>query len=271
MPLIAKLLAGLALLYVGLVLGMRAQEREFVYLIDPERVSPAAIGLSGVSERVLTTADDQRIVAWTMAAQAGKPTLLYFHGNGGNLAVREQRIKAMQASGYGLLMMAYRGYSGSTGTPSETAIAGDARLAYDTLLHDGIKPANIVVYGESLGTGVAVTLASQVAAGAVILDAPYTSLPDVAAGRFWYLPVRFLMRERYNSLAKIKSVHAPLLILHGEFDPVIPVAMGKAMFAAANEPKRMVVVPGGGHSNLLRLGAFDEVRKFVDALQIARQ
>jgi fermentation-respiration switch protein FrsA (DUF1100 family) len=154
------------------------------------------------------------------------------------------------AEGWGVYMMAYRSYSGSTGTPTETANVADARLAHGALVHEGVDPKSIILYGESLGSGVAARIATERPVGGLILDAPYTSIVELASQVYPYLPVRRLLLDRYETDKVIAQVKVPVLILHGERDGVIPVAMGRALAALANEPKRLVTFPNGGHSDL---------------------
>jgi fermentation-respiration switch protein FrsA (DUF1100 family) len=213
----------------------------------------------------LQTPDGEQLIAWYAAAASGKPTFLYFHGNSGSLADRADRVRRFTGAGYGVFMPSYRGYSGSTGSPSETAIVADARLAYDHLRGLGVAERAIVLYGESLGSGVAVRLGSERAVGAVILDAPYTSLPDVGSMLYPFMPVQTLMLDRFESKTHIKAVRAPILILHGTTDTVIPIALGQQLFDAAPEPKEMAVLKGAGHSDIYAHGAFPRVENFLRA------
>ena len=153
---------------------------------------------------------------------------------------------------------------------SQSYYRGD-RLALGALVHEGVEPSSIILYGESLGTGIAVRLAAERQVAGVVLDAPYTSLVDVAAGVYPFLPVRLALADRYESSKYIKQVHAPLLILHGERDEVIPVAMGRELFRLANEPKRLAVFPNGGHSDLYLdgNGALEAMRSWVNELRRA--
>jgi fermentation-respiration switch protein FrsA (DUF1100 family) len=235
-----------ALIVVGAYFG----QRRLMYFPDRTRVTPAEAGLSGVEERVLKTPDGARVIAWYGKARPGEPTLLYFHGNAGGLVDRAERVRRFMGEGWGVYMMAYRGYAGGAGRPSEAANVADARLAYGALLLEGVEPGSVILYGESLGSGVAVRLAAERQVGGVVLDAPYTSIVDVALRHYPYLPVRLFLRDRYESVKYIGQVRVPLLVLHGERDPVIPVKMGRELFRVANEPKRLVTFPNGGHSDL---------------------
>lgn len=256
----------LAVAYIAIAGAMYVFQRSLIYVPDPTRHRPAEAGLAGVDEHILATPDGNSIVAWWLKPAPGRRTILYFHGNGGHLADRAPRFKLLQQFGIGVLMMAYRGYSGSSGSPSEAANVADGVLAFDFLVAAGVKPGDIVLFGESLGTGVAVEVAQQRPAAGLVLDSPYTSLAAVGQFHYPWLPVERLILDRYDTLSRIGSLHLPLLILHGEADSVVPVAMGRAVFAAANEPKRIDTYPGAEHIYHLQFGSFSRVREFVDGL-----
>jgi hypothetical protein len=269
MSLLIKLALGALCVYLAIGLAAYFGQRRLMYFPDRERTLPAAAGLAGVEERILKTPDGARVVAWYGKARPGEPTILYFHGNAGGLANRAPRVERFMNEGWGVYMMSYRGYSGGTGHPTETANVADARLAYGALLLEGVEPGSIVLYGESLGSGIAVRLATERQVGGVVLDAPYTSIVEVAAGAYPFLPVRTLIADRYESVKYVSQVKAPLLILHGERDAVIPVAMGRELFRRANEPKRLVTFPGGGHSDLYLNGngALEAMREWLRKLE----
>src|SRR5262249_43046729 len=159
--------------YAAIALAAYLGQRKLMYFPDRARTLPTEVGLAGVAERTIETPDGERVVAWYGRARPGQPTLLYFHGNGGSLAVRAPRIARFMDEGWGVYMMTYRGYGGSTGSPSEAANIADARLAYHDLVKEDVLPRSIVAYGESLGSGIAVRIAAELPVGAVILDAPY--------------------------------------------------------------------------------------------------
>lgn len=200
MALLFKIAVVLASLYALLLIGAHFLQRRLTYFPDPVRTPPAEVGLTGVEERVLATPDGQQIICWWGRARAGMPTLLYFHGNAGALADRSDRIARYINRGIGVFIMTYRGYGGSTGQPSERKNVADGKLAYDTLVSSGVAPEDIIIYGESLGTGVAVQVGAEKRASGLILDAPYTSLVDVAEVHYPHLPSRMFMTGRYETL-----------------------------------------------------------------------
>lgn len=266
MQLIMKLAVGLFALYAVIAVAAFVLQRRLMYFPDPERVSPATFNLQGVKERIIDAPDGARLISWFAPPAPGQPTILYFHGNAGNLASRSERVRRYLSRGYGVLFLSYRGYGGSTGTPSERANVADAKLAYDALIADGVAPERIIVYGESLGSGVAVQLAADNEIGGLVLDAPYTTIVDVAAMAYPYLPVRPFVFDRYETVRYLPRVKAPLLVLHGEADRVIPVEMGKAVYAAANAPKEIVTFPRAGHSDHHVYGSYDELFRWIDAV-----
>ena len=268
-PLAKIILACIAVYFLIGAIAYLAQRR-LTYFPLPDRVSPQEAGLSDVVERTLETPDGERVLAWYGRAKPGQPTLLYFHGNGGNLDVRSERIRRYLERGRGMFMMSYRGYSGSTGLPSEVANVADARLAYNALLAEGVKPQDIILYGESLGTGIATRLAAEVPVGGIILESPYTAIVDIGATRYPFLPVRLLMRDRYEQLSRIGQIRAPLLIVHGRRDRVVPFEMGEQVFAAAPEPKEMIALPRAGHNDHYLHGSYDLIGDWIDRLRAGK-
>lgn len=271
MPIVAlKIAVAIALIYALIVLIGYVVQRKLMYFPSPERVAPAAVGLAGVEERLIETPDGQRVVTWYGRAQPGQPTILYFHGNGGNLALRADRIRRYLDCGQGILMMSYRGYSGSTGKPTEAANVADARLAYDLLIAERVALRDIIVYGESLGTGVAVRIAAEKPVGGLILDSPFTSAVDVGARHYPFLPVGLLMQDRYEVLSYVAKIRAPLLVVHGERDQVVPFEMGKRVYAGANEPKKLAAFPLAGHNDHGLHGSFEAIQTWLDQLRAGR-
>jgi len=263
MALILKVVALLAALYALISLGAAAIQRLLMYAPDTTRTSPASVGLRAVQEVVIRAADGERVLAWYGAAALGEPTILYFHGNGGSLVTRTERIAKYMARGLGVFMMTYRGYGGSTGRPSEKANVSDAKAAYDALVQLGVEPARIFIYGESLGTGVAAQVAAARASAGLILDAPFTSMLDLATLHYPQLPARWLMSDHYRTTDHIAKVKAPLLILHGEEDTIIPVNMGRAVFDLAQQPKEIAIFPGAGHSNHYLFGSYETLYAWI--------
>jgi len=241
-------------------------QRRLMYFPDTSYFTPARAGLSGVSERVIETPDGARVLAWHAPAQPGRPTILYFHGNAGSLETRNERIRKYMARGLGVFMMTYRGFGGSTGEPSEAANVADALHAYNMLV-ETVDPLDVIVYGESLGTGVAVQVAAAREVGGLVLDAPYTSMVELAALHYPYIPGRWFMTDRYETRRHIQAVTAPVLIIHGEADDIIPVEMGREVYALTTAPKTLKTFPGAGHADHYLFGSYDAIYAWLDELR----
>ncbi len=256
---------GVAVAAYGSVIGAAfAAQRHFIYFPDGTRPEPDRRVLPHVTPVMLETADGLALLAWHQAPRrAGAPTLVYFHGNAGHLGVRATKLAPYLEAGYGGLLTSWRGFSGNPGKPSERGLYDDGRAALAFLARAGVSPDRVILYGESLGTGVAVQLATETKPAAVVLEAPYTSVPDIAAWRVPIAPVRPLVIDRYDSLAKIASVRAPLLVVHGELDSTIPARFGKRLFDAANDPKQGVFIKGAGHLDLYEHGMAGIVLDFL--------
>jgi uncharacterized protein len=252
--------------YVGSVTALFFVQRSLVFPVpEAVRTSPEAAHFPEAEEYVLTTTDGEKIIIWHVPAKPGHPVVLYFPGNGDTLARAVGHFREMTADGTGLVALSYRGYGGSSGKPSEQGLLNDAAAAYAfTAAH--YKPDQIVVWGFSLGTGVAVALAADHPISKLILEAPYTSIADVAVSRPQYrlIPVRWVLRDQFRSDERIAAVTAPLLIMHGERDSTVPIRFGERLFALAHEPKQFVRFPEGRHGNLDHYGAIEMAHHFID-------
>ena len=250
--------------YGALVAGLFFFQRQLLYL--PDRTHPELVGLEqlGVREVTLSTEDGLSLLSWYLPPRHGRPVIAYFHGNGGHVGYRAQRLLRFAREGYGVLMPEYRGYGGNPGTPNETGFYADGRAALGFLERETVAPTRLVLYGESLGSGVAVELAVQHEIAGLILEAPFTSVAEVAQCHFPFVPAARLVTDRFDSLSRIGQVRAPILVLHGEGDRVVPVRFGRALFKAAPEPKEGWFVPEAGHEDLARIGGLDVVVAFIE-------
>jgi fermentation-respiration switch protein FrsA (DUF1100 family) len=237
-------------------------QRSLMYFPDTARVVPAEAGLPEAEEVPLTAADGVRVAAWHVPPRDDKPVIVYFHGNGGALHFRVARFRRLIADGVGLVALEYRGYGGSAGSPSEQGLIADAQAAY-RFAAGRYPPRQLVLWGESLGSGVAIALAAERPVGRVILEAPFTSAVALGARHYWYLPVSLLMKDQFRSDLRIGKVTAPVMIMHGVHDRVVPYAMGEALFDLANKPKHFVRFLDGGHEDLDDNGALDAVARFL--------
>jgi fermentation-respiration switch protein FrsA (DUF1100 family) len=244
-------------LYAIVLIGLYAGQRKILFPRDAAEVDPATLGLKAEILR-LKTEDGESLLAWRIPPAPGRPMILYFHGNSGGIDLRFERFRALAQAGMGLLAIEYRGYASSTGSPSERGLKLDGEAAYAAAIASGVAPGRIVLLGESLGSGVAVALAARHKVGALVLDSPYSSIADVAAAAYWFMPVRALLRDPFRNDLLIGSVSAPTLVVHGTKDRVVPIRFGEKLFALANQPKEFWRVEGGAH---LALG-----ERFADTL-----
>jgi pimeloyl-ACP methyl ester carboxylesterase len=232
-----------AILYLGVVVALwSVQDR----LIFPGWVGPSVAQVAAVPDLTeITIPGDPDLRGWYRPAAPGRPTLVVFHGNAG---FQWPKLTAFAARGYGILFATYRGFAGNPGAPSETGLMADGRATLARAAALDLRPEDVVIYGESLGSGVAARMALEPGDWrALVLDAPYTSVRERAAEMYPYLPVRPLVRHAFDTLSIIEEVEAPLLILHGTADFVIPVEHGRTLLAAATEPKAAVWFEGGSH------------------------
>ncbi len=264
-----QLIAVIVGAYVVFMGGLHVFQRNMMYFPSTAEPHPARSGVPEMTPVDYTTADGLTLTSWYREAGQGKPTIVYFHGNAGHMGYRGFKVRPYLDDGLGVLLAAYRGFGGNPGRPSEQGLYADGRAALAYLAGRGVPSGRVVLYGESLGTGVAVHLAHEAATagggpvGAVVLEAPYDSMGAVAAHHYPYVPARTLIKDRYDSAAKIGTVAAPVLILHGERDRTIPIKFGRRLFDAAQEPKESWWHPRAGHEDLYDYGADEAVIDFL--------
>lgn len=239
-------------------------QRSLLYFPDTHINPPAAYALTELKDARIAVDGAGFVQAWTKAPREGRPLIVYFHGNGGHLGYRQHMYRALIDAGYGLVALSYPGYGASEGAPSEEAIYRSARaaIAYgENVMNTPVS--RMIYYGESLGTGVAVQMATELPPGMVVLQSPFTSVCARAQQIYRFVPVALLLKDRFDSLGKIAQMHAPLLLFHGDADSIVPVAMGKALFERANQPKKSVYYPGIGHADFVTLELVKEVSAFA--------
>ena len=261
-------LAGLAVIaYLGAAAWLYVDQRHIVFINRHGAETPDIAGLPITDVRI-PTPDGQSLEAWYEPPQPGKPVILFLHGNGSTLHMGKWRYIRMHKEGVGYLAPAYRGYSGSTGSPTEQGLYIDGLAAYDWLRAKGFADRDIVIQGHSLGTGVATYVATRRPARALILEAPFTAAVDVGAHRYPYMPVAWLMKDKFMSRGRIKDVHMPLLIAHGTADDTIPFAEGQKLYELANPPKVFVAMPGSNHNTLPRDGLYGHIWPFLGLAKV---
>ena len=218
----------------------------------------------GVTERWITTTDKVRLHAWYAARRGARPTLVWSHGNGGNIAGRADVLLALAARGLNVLAYDYRGYGRSAGRPHEAGVYLDAQAAYDSERRRGVPAARIICFGESLGGAVSIHLASTRPCAGVAVVSTFTSLRDVARHHFG--PLSFVVGNQFDGLARIRDLTVPIFIAHGDRDEIVPFELGDRLFAAANQPKHFFRAAGAHHNDVFASpGLIDAIAEFAHA------
>lgn len=250
-------------IYLALCAFMYFAQRGLMYFPDRMRTAPADAGLPEAKEEKLVTADGETIIVWHIPPRdETKPVVVYFHGNGGALNLRARRFAALALEGIGVVGVSYRGYGGSTGRPSEDGLIADGIAAYE-FASKRYTPSRVALWGESLGSGIAIAVASEAPVAKLVLESPFTSAADVGAAIYFFLPVRLLMKDQFRSDLRIKNVKAPVLILHGERDGVVPIAFGERLYEMIAGEKKFARFKGGEHYDLDRHGALKAAVDFL--------
>jgi pimeloyl-ACP methyl ester carboxylesterase len=257
----------LAIVYLGLLALLYVFQRNLMYFPNVDRPDAAAAGAEASLHAVVYRSADNIDLGslFRPPPSPEAPVLVNFHGNSGNIGDRVGRIVPFAQAGMGILLAEYRGFGGNAGSPTEEGLYADARAAVEFLRQQGVLPERMIFYGESLGSGVAVQMAIEYACGALVLESPYSSVADVAQDRYWMFPVKALVKDRFDSTAKIGKVRCPVFIMQGTADRVIPIKFSERLYALAPSPKEMKVYPGLGHVG------FDEVRGFDAVLDFLRR
>ena len=252
-------------IYALLVLFLFFFQRSYLYFPSKEKIDVSYFIDSGLKEIELTTSDGLVLKSWFKkpSTQEGY-TILIFHGNAGHVGHRIEKFKRFITAGYGFLFLEYRGYGGNPGKPTEKGLYYDALSALKFLSKQKIFSDKTILYGESLGCGIVVKLSSETAFAATVLEAPFTSIADVAQRQYWYLPAKWLVLDRYDILRIIGNIKSPLLVIHGEKDNIINISLGKKVFDAAPQPKEALFVPNAGHNNLFEFNVEEKLLNFLE-------
>ena len=249
---IVIIIAGVYVAFAGYLFVSQSR-----YVYYPERIlstDPGSIGLSLESVQ-LETADGVKLSAWYIPNESATDVILFCHGNAGNISHRLDSIRIFNRMGLSVLIFDYRGYGQSEGSPSEIGTYQDAEAAWQYLIQEQqVKPDRIIVFGQSLGGAVAAWLAQRHTPGALILESTFTSVPDIAAKLYPYLPVRLLLRFKYDTAAYLEGVNCPVLIVHSPDDEMMPFRHGQRLFETAKEPKEFLKISGSHNEGFITSG-----------------
>ena len=246
MNVVISLLAFVGAVYLLLMVVMFVVQRQLIYHPVQNLGLPGSYGFVKAKHVQIQTVDGETITAWYAPPTTRKETIVYLHGNRGNIGNRTHKLIGFTKAGYGILALSWRGFGNSSGKPSEKGLLNDARAAIAWLQ---IPYESIIIYGESLGSGIAVQIATEFPAKLLMLEAPYVSMINMAQKSYPWLPVKWILRDRFHSIMHIEKIQSPLLIIHGESDDLIPAEHSKILFQAAPEPKRLVLYPHVHHTD----------------------
>ncbi len=245
-----KFILALIIIYAGIVVYAYLVQREMIYFPSQKTTTPAESGVPEMREISLKTRDNHSIIAWYRPpADPGKPTMIYLHGNAGHIGQRAFIIKPYLDEGYGVLLVTYRGYSGNSGIPTQYGIANDARAAI-TFLQEEKQDQCIILFGNSIGSAVAIQMATEFPISTLILQSPFSSLTDIAQYHYFYLPVSPLIKDKFDSMKSVEKIEAPVLVLLGKDDKIIPPKFGRKLYNALLYPKELIEIEGKGHNDL---------------------
>ena len=250
--------------YLLILVLLFAFQRSLLYLPSRGALEPGDYGVPEMDRVEVRTQDGLRLEAWYHKSDNRKQTILYLHGNGGHIGHRSQKIKHYLKNGYGVLLLSYRGYGSNSGNPTEKNLYKDGRAALDFLKERDISLSETVIYGESLGTGVAIELAQNIKINCLLLEAAFPSMSQVAGHHYFYVPTSILLKDRFESLNKIEKVISPIYFVHGEKDRIVPWKYGNLLYQAAPEPKELLLLPNAGHNDLYEFGASTRIINFIE-------
>lgn len=261
-----QMLLWIAIGYICVVAFMYIFQRHFTF--QPSAKNPFNADIAPFKPFIYQTPMGLNIRGLYVPAKPDMPTIVYFQGNAGNIGDRLYKTKTFLERGYGFLLVGYRGYSGNPGSPSEENFYQDGRSAIKALGVQGVGYDRIILYGESIGTGVATQMATELPqAKALILEAPFTSTIDIAKRFYWYLPVEKMLSDKFRNDRKVGTLKMPILILHGTRDFTIPDSYGKKLFSyVTSANKKFVELQGAGHGNVYDFGAAEAIHAFLDRL-----
>lgn len=259
-----KTVLGLGGVYLLLVGFVALTQRSMIYHPDATRTRPDEAGLPEMVPVQIKSADGWIATSWYAPPKtANRPTIVFFHGNSGTLADRAHKARAFLDAGFGVMLVGYRGYGGNAGHPSERGLYADAEAAVRWLTGQGVAARKLVLYGESLGSGIAMEMAIRREVMMVVLESPFTSLADMAPA--YVLPplAQLLTRDRYDNLYKATLLRVPLLVVHGDKDGLVPVSMGHAVLNAADTIKEGLFLPEAHHNDVWEHGAGKRIIDFI--------
>lgn len=262
-----RLIIGSLILYVGMFSWLYFNQRSLLYFPEKEVAEVYEYGVTDTQDLLIKSTDDTEIQLWYHKPTLGKELVIFFHGNYSHLGYRAPKFRELIDMGYGFIAPSYRGFGKSSGSPTKKGILNDARAAVKFAIEQGYKTEDIILVGESLGSGVASQISTEFTFKGVMLITPYKSIEMRASEIYWYVPVKYLIKDNFSNIDNISKIHVPLLIVHGTKDDVIPHSHSEALIALANEPKKLILYEGKTHSNIDSRIMFTDMAGFFGSVQ----
>ena len=257
-------LSSLIIAYVVLIIFIYFYQRNLLYHPSENNYQNDKIQFN-YDEIFITVDEEIQLKSWIIKKDFKKfKTLLIFHGNAGHLSNRIYKLNELYKLDINILLISWRGFSGNKGSPTENNLYTDAKAAIKWLNEEGVSNNQIILYGESLGSGVAVEVGRENNFNSIILESPFTSIENSAKIYYRYLPVKLILKDRYDSISKIKMINIPILVMHGEKDDVVPFSMGKELFEKANSPKQSYFTPDDDNMMEFDSSLLKNIKDFIE-------
>ena len=258
------ILSSLIIAYLVLIIFIYFYQRNLLYHPSENNYQNDNIKFN-YDEIFIKVEEEIQLKSWIIRKDLKKfKTLVIFHGNAGDLSNRIYKLNELYKLDINILLISWRGFSGNKGSPTEKNLYADAKASIKWLNEQGVKNSQIILYGESLGSGVAVEIGKENNFNSIILESPFTSIENSAKIYYPYLPVKLLLKDRYDSISKIKKINTPILIMHGKKDDVVPFSMGKELFEKANSPKYSYFTSDDDHMMEFNTSLLNEVKNFIE-------
>jgi uncharacterized protein len=258
-----KIFVAFAICYFIILVSTYFQQRSLLYFPDPVMGNVNDYNLVNTQEEFVEL-NGKKIQLWYHKPENPKMLVIYLHGNAHHLGFRSEQFREIIAAGYGFIAPSYPGFGKSEGSPTKDDIIATARSAVKFAQDKGYDTKDIVLVGESLGSGVASEIATEFPFKGLMLITPYTTIAERAEEIYWYLPASYILKDNFNNIDNIKKINIPLLIVHGTSDTVIPMSHSQKLIEAANDPKKLIIYEGKGHNNLDFKKVYTEMREYFN-------
>ena len=263
---IIKFIISILVIYFVLLIFLYLYQGKLLYHPNVNSYTEVNNLIPQIEKVTITTSDNLSLLGWFYKKDISKKTILFFHGNAGSLENRIYKLNHFENLDLNFLIIAWRGFSGNSGKPNERGLYDDAKSAVNWLESKGIKEESIILFGESLGTAVAIEIAQNKNFAGIVLESPFTSMVEMGKKYYSFFPVSLLLKDRYESIKKIKNIHIPVLVMHGKSDSIVPFEMGKRIYTSANSPKFYYFSEYDDHMMDYNKLLLEKLNSFVESL-----